>query len=141
MSRSVRLLVCWSMLALAGCTPTAESFEQFQLRGPEANIFLLLRPDGTAVFNRELIGASGPPSKFHSTSANWTECDYGKGKKPESEPELKKTTCFIVEVVGSDEQGEARFGMNFVRDGDSLTQLMESGPTFVLKRIESAKRP
>ncbi|HEV7608939.1 MAG TPA: hypothetical protein VGO61_16470 [Steroidobacteraceae bacterium] len=136
-----QLFACWSLLALCACTRATEPSEQFELREPGAHLSLELRSDGTAVFNRELKDASGASSKFRSTSGKWTKCVVDGAQKSEKVPALEETTCFIVEVVGTDEQGEARFGMNFVREGNSLTQLMESGPTFVLKKTDAAKRP
>jgi hypothetical protein len=132
-------LACWSLL-LCACGRGTEPSEQFELREPGAHLSLELRADGTAVFNRELNDTSGASSKFRSTSGKWTKCHVDGATKSEKAPALEQTTCFIVEVIGADEQGEARFGMNFVRDGNSLTQVMESGPTFVWKKIETAKR-
>jgi hypothetical protein len=100
---------------------------------------LELRADGSAIFNREITDAAGAVSKFHSKSGTWTQCKSTTDKPTSARSALEKTNCFVVEVNGTDEQGEAQFGMMFVRKGDALTQMMEDGTAFVLARRSSSK--
>jgi hypothetical protein len=128
-----RCFVCAFALSAVACAEAVDLPETFELREPEVRIYLELHTDGTAVFDREIKEAAGAISKFHSKRGTWSECKGAKDRPTSGRSSLKETTCFVVEVNGADEQGETQFGMMFVRNGDSLMQQMESGPTFMLK--------
>jgi hypothetical protein len=126
------------LLALTPASPAfaseAESAEVFELAQPRTHVLLELHADGTADFNREFKDESGGISVFRSGSGTWTRCGNGSNRLSRIKPILESTHCFIVEVDGADERGEARLGMMFTRDGDTLEQVREDGPALVLKR-------
>jgi len=139
MRNFMQFLVCALALPILACAQGKDLTEEYELREPGTVINLQLRADGTATFSREIEEASGTKSKFRSKSGTWTKCKSANAQATETRSNLKSTECFIVEVDGVDEQGETRFGMMFVRKGDSIVQLTESGPSFVLKRRDAGK--
>ena len=100
---------------------------------------LELRADGSATFNREIADSAGAVSRFQSKSGTWTQCKSATDKATLARSSIEKTECFVVEVKGTDEQGEAQFGMMFVRKGDALAQMTEDGTSFILVRRVASK--
>lgn len=111
-----------------------QSTEAYELTQPRAHALLELHADGTADFEREFKDESGAVTVFRSSAGTWTRCGMGSDRLSRIKPILELTNCFIVNVDGADQQGEARLGMMFTRDGDLLKQVLEDGPALVLKR-------
>lgn len=117
-----------------------EAPQRYELFGKQDSLIVALYPGGRAGLTYAALPSDSVISTFLADEARWTPCgEHEKQKVTAANP--VPDGCLVIETMGWDRIGEARFAFMFEKTADRLTLIDENGPVHVLARAAERATP